>query len=163
MRSILPSLLIAAALLFASPQSLAQQQAIERQMTPEQFQAAGLDRLSPQQLANLNAWLNGKLDVETTKAAQAAKKKVEEENRGFATFGSDEPIQARIVGEFRGFGEGRSYTLDNGQIWRQRDQAKLHGPRLTDPQVTITPSIIGSIWYMKVQGFNTRTEVTRIK
>ena len=37
--------------------AVAQQAPIERQMSPEQFKAAGLDKLSPEELANLNAWL----------------------------------------------------------------------------------------------------------
>ena len=39
------------------------QEAIERQMTPDQFKAAGLDKLSPQELANFNAWLNHTVQV----------------------------------------------------------------------------------------------------
>ncbi|HEY0661132.1 MAG TPA: hypothetical protein VGD21_07425 [Lysobacter sp.] len=136
---------------------------IEQQMTPEQFKAAGLDQLSPEQLANLNAWLNNKLEVETTKAATEAKKKVEDDNRGFFNFGSSEPIVARITGEFRGFGRGRSYTLDNGQVWQQVDDATLAGVRKTDPAVKITPSLIGNSWYMAIDGYNTRAKVQRTK
>ena len=48
---------IAAALALAAPAALAQAK-IEQQMSAEQFKAAGLDQLSPEQLANLNAWLS---------------------------------------------------------------------------------------------------------
>jgi hypothetical protein len=136
---------------------------IEQQMTPEQFKAAGLDQLSPEQLANLNAWLNNKLEVETAKAATEAKEKVEDDNRGFFNFGSSEPIVARITGEFRGFGRGRSYTLDNGQVWQQVDDASLAGVRKADPSVKITPSLIGNSWYMAIDGYNTRAKVQRTK
>ena len=136
---------------------------IEQQMTPEQFKAAGLDQLSPEQLANLNAWLNNKLEVETTKAATEAKKKVEDDNRGFFNFGSSEPIVARITGEFRGFGRGRSYTLDNGQVWQQIDDASLAGVRLDNPEATIKPGLIGNVWYMSVGRYNTRASVKRVK
>lgn len=139
------------------------QPAIERQMTPEQFHAAGLDKLSAQELANLNAWLNKTLDAETTRAATRAKEKVEDENRGFFDFGSDEPIASRISGEFRGFGKNRLYTLDNGQQWRQTDAASLAGVRLDNPGVEITPSLVGNAWYMRVEGYNTRAKVERVK
>src|SRR5262245_28155985 len=33
--------------------------AIQEEMTPEEFKAAGLDKLSPGELAKLNDWLNG--------------------------------------------------------------------------------------------------------
>jgi hypothetical protein len=136
---------------------------IEQQMTPEQLKAAGLDKLSPQELANLNAWLNNTLQVETTKAAKHAKDQVESENRGFFSFGKTDPIVAKVVGEFRGFGKGRSWTLDNGQTWQQVDEATIPGARKDNPQVRITPSIVGNAWYMQVDGFNTRASVKRVK
>ena len=136
---------------------------IEKQMTPEQFKAAGLEKLSPQELANLNAWLNNTLEVETTKAASLAKDKVEQESRGFLAFGKSDPIVAKISGEFRGFARGRTWTLDNGQVWEQMDNASLVGARKADPQVRITPSLIGNNWYMQVDGYNTRASVRRVK
>ena len=155
--------LLAAVILLALAPCAAAQQRIEQQMSPEQFKATGLDRLSPEQLANLNAWLNGKLEIETAKAAETAKKKVVEENRGFAPFGSTEPITGSINGDFRGFGKGRTYTLDNGQVWEQVDDARLAGAHLTNPQVKITPTIAGNTWYLAVKGFNTRAKVQRVK
>ncbi|MFC5577292.1 hypothetical protein ACFPOA_04585 [Lysobacter niabensis] len=151
-----------AALLVVAPGAYAQPP-IEQQMTPEQFKASGLEKLSPQELANLNAWLNNTLEVETTKAATLAKDKVETENRGFLTFGKTDPIVGRIVGEFRGFAPGRSWTLDNGQVWEQVDSASLAGARKTDPQVRITPSVMGNKWYMQIEGYNTRAGVRRVK
>ena len=136
---------------------------IEQQMSPEQFRAAGLDKLSPQELANLNTWLGRTLETETAKAAVAAKKKVEDDNRGFFNFGSTDPIRSAITGEFRGFGQGRTYTLDNGQVWRQIDDASLAGVRLTHPEVVISPSVIGNAWYFAVKGYGTRAKVMRVK
>jgi hypothetical protein len=166
---IIPRAFVLASLLALAPAALAQQAAgasqppIERQMTAEQFKAAGLDKLSADELANLNAWLNRTLEVETTRAATEAKKKVEADNRGFFNFGSTEPVTGRIGGEFRGFGKGRSYTLDNGQVWRQVDNASLAGVRVDNPAVTISPSLIGNSWYLSIEGYNTRAKVQRVK
>jgi len=163
-RSLRP--LVLAALLALAPGAMAQQsiqQPIQQQMTPAQFKAAGLDQLNAEQLANLNAWLNGTIQAEATKAAVTAKKQVEDDNRGFLNFGSSEPLVARMIGDFRGFGSGRSYTLDNGQVWQQTDAASLAGVRLSSPQVKITPSMIGNAWYLQVQGYNTRAKVQRVK
>lgn len=154
--------LMLAALLAAMPAAFAQPP-IEQQMSREQFKATGLDKLSAQELANLNAWLNNTLEIETTKAARLAKEKVETENRGFLSFGKSDPILARIAGEFRGFAKGRSWTLDNGQVWEQVDTATLVGVRKTDPQVRITPSVFGNAWYMQIDGYNTRASVKRTK
>lgn len=156
------SLFFAALLLAAAP-VLAQQQPIETSMTPEEFKAAGLDKLDATELERLNAWLGRAIEGETEKAAASARRKVEDENRGFLSFGSSEPVTGRIAGEFRGFARGREYTLDNGQVWRQIDTASLAGVRRDDPTVRITPSVIGNAWYMTVEGYNTRATVKRIK
>lgn len=151
-----------ACLLAAALPALAQS-TIEKQMTPAEFKAAGLDKLDAEELARLNAWLNRTLDTETTKAATLAKEKVENDNRGFFHFGSADAIDGRISGEFKGFAQNRVYTLDNGQQWRQTDTASLHGVRLDNPQVSIKPGAIGNVWYMKVEGFNTRAKVERTR
>lgn len=167
-RPALSRLLIAAAiaLTLAAPAALAQSK-IEQQMSAEQFKAAGLDQLSPEQLSNLNAWLNRTLDSETTKAVVKAKEEtraqVKHENRGFLGSGSREAVVARMTGPFNGFSRGQTYVLDNGQEWRQDDNADLPGVHLDAPQVRITPSVIGNVWYMAVQGYNTRAKVTRTK
>ena len=136
---------------------------IERQMTPEEFKAAGLDKLTPEELARLNAWLGRTISSEADKAAQAATEKVKHESRGFFDFGSEEPITAHIAGGFRGFAKNRSYTLDNGQVWQQIDDAQLAGVRLENPEVVIKPAMIGNSWYMKVGRYNTRAQVRRVK
>ncbi len=158
----LPRLLVLAAALAALP-ALAAPPPIQQQMSPEEFRAAGLDKLSADELARLNAWLGRTLEVETEKAATAAKKKVEDDNRGFFNFGSTDPVRSSIPGEFRGFANGRTYTLANGQVWRQVDDASLAGVRLTDPEVVITPSKIGNAWYMAVGRYGTRAKVMRTK
>jgi len=159
--SLLRSFVFAALIACALP-ALAQQ-GIERQMTPEEFKAAGLDKLSADELSRLNAWLNRTIDTETVKAATEAKKKVVEEHRGFISFGTTEPISGKMSGEFRGFGKGRQYTLTSGQVWRQVDEASLAGVRLDSPEVKITPSLIGNAWYLAVKGYNTRAKVERVK
>jgi hypothetical protein len=162
--------IIAIALLCALPALAAAQPApqpsdqrpIEQRMTPEQFRAAGLDKLSPEELAALNAWLRGTLQAETTRAAAEAEQKVKDVNRGFFDFGSADPIVARMVGEFRGFQKGQHYTLDNGQVWEQTEAARLAGVKLANPEVAITPGVLG-VWWMKVGNYNTRAKVRRIK
>jgi len=159
---------------FAAPVALAQDAApasvpqasqppIQQQMSPDEFKAAGLDKLSADELARLNAWLGRTIDTQSAKAAALAKDKVVRENRGFLSFGSDEPIVAHLPGEFRGFAKHRIYTLDNGQVWQQIGDEDLPGVRLTNPEVRINPAILGNMWYMKVGRYNTRAQVQRIK
>ncbi|GGK00016.1 hypothetical protein [Luteimonas terricola] len=155
------SIFLAALLFIAAP--AAAQQAIQTQMTPEEFKAAGLDKLSADELERLDAWLNRTIQGETAKAVVDAKEKVVEEQRGFATIGSTEPIESRISGEFRGFAKGNEYTLDNGHVWKQVDDSKLSGVRQDNPAVRLNVSVMGSAWYLKVEGYNTRAKVVRIK
>ena len=159
----LPSLALVAALAFAPLAARAEKKPIEQDMSPQEFKAAGLDKLTPEELAKLNTWLGRKIDTVATEAAAQAKDEVEDENRGFFHFGSDEPIVAHVAGPFRGFAKGREYTLDNGQVWRQTDEATLVGARLENPEVRINPSLIGNSWYLAVKGFNTRAKVERVK
>jgi hypothetical protein len=158
-----------ALLLACSATTFAQSQTppIEQAMTPEEFKAAGLDKLSPDELAHLNAWLGRTITQKTEQAAQTAAvqatEKVKQENRGFFHFGEDTPIDAHMVGDFRGFEKNHTYTLDNGQVWQQVDDAELPGVRLTNPAVDIKPAMVGNTWYMKVGKYNTRAQVKRIK
>ena len=163
--------ILMAALLALPALALAQQAPpIQQAMSPEEFKAAGLDKLSADELARLNAWLNRRVEQETTAAVAAAteqareegRKAVVEENRGFFHFGSSEPINASIEGEFAGFGQGKRYRLDNGQVWQQTDAAKLDGVRRNNPRVTIRPGMLG-VWWMKIDGYNTQAKVQRVE
>ena len=161
----LSALMACAPLAFAQDAATAPgtQPAIQQQMTPEEFKAAGLDKLSADELAHLNAWLGRTIDTQTAKAAADAKQEVEHENRGFFNFGSEEPIVAHLNGEFRSFGKGKVYTLDNGQVWQQIDDAELVVRPLTNPEVNIKPAMVGNSWYMSVGKYNSRAQVRRMK
>ena len=143
---------------------------VEQQMSAQEFKAAGLDKLSAQELAALNAWLQQKVAVETTKAVESAvetakeegRNEVKEKSRGFFSFGSDEPINSTLVGEFKGFAMGKQYTLANGQVWEQIEPASLAGVRKTDPEVSIKPGMFNN-WFMRIKGYNTGAKVRRIK
>lgn len=139
---------------------------LQQQMTPAEFKAAGLDKLSAQELAALNDWLQGKVASETATALEQAKEEGRQEvivkNRGFFDFGSKEPIESTLVGEFTGFAKGRRYVLANGQEWEQTEAASLSGVRLSDPEVKIVPGIMG-VWYLQVGKYNTKAKVRRVK
>ncbi|HEL2978122.1 TPA: hypothetical protein UMB92_000944 [Stenotrophomonas maltophilia] len=163
----------AALLLSLSAPALAQRVVegdLQQQMSPAEFKAAGLDKLSAQELATLNRWLQGKVEAATTQAVAAVRESAREEgrqevivkNRGFFDFGSSEPIVGTLQGEFRGFGKGRIYVLDNGQEWEQTDASTLAGVRKQSPSVSIKPGVMG-VWYMKVDGVNTQPKVRRTK
>ncbi|MBA0097684.1 hypothetical protein WH218_01245 [Stenotrophomonas indicatrix] len=169
-----PRLLACAAVLLSlSAPALAQrvvQGDLQQQMSPAEFKAAGLDKLNAAELATLNRWLQGKVEAATTEAVAAVREEAREEgrqevivkNRGFFDFGSNEPISGVLQGEFRGFGKGRIYVLDNGQQWEQTDATSISGVRKQSPKVSISPGVMG-VWYLKVEGVNTQPKVRRTK
>lgn len=136
-------------------------------MTDAEFKAAGLDKLDAAELAALEAWLQRKVVRETAVAVEEAKqegrKEVQLATRGFFDFGSAEPIVSVLEGEFKGFGKGRDYTLQNGQVWEQVDNATLASVRKTNPAVRITPSRVGNNWFLRIEGYNTAASVRRVK
>jgi len=147
---------------------------LQQQMSPAEFKAAGLDKLSPAELAALNGWLQGKVAAVSADVREQVREQVREEareegrqevivkNRGFFDFGSQEPIESTLVGEFTGFAKGRRYVLANGQEWEQTEAASLSSVRRSAPKVQIRPGIAG-VWYMQVDTFNTRAKVRRVK
>lgn len=159
---------LCAAIALAAVGTVAAQQAppLQEQMSADEFRAAGLDKLSSAELAALNTWLERRVGVETAAAVEQAREEgrraVVEENRGFFHFGSQEPIESTIAGEFTGFGKGRRYTLANGQVWEQTDSARLAGVRRQDIRVRIRPGALGA-WWLKVDGYNTSAKVQRVE
>lgn len=164
------SLLLTATLLLAPAFAAQAQRVVEgdlqQQMSAAEFRAAGLDKLSTDELAALNAWLQGKVREASSSAVEQAREEGRQEvivkNRGFFDFGSSEPIEATLAGEFSGFGKGRQYTLDNGQVWEQTDATSVAGVRKQTPRVKITPGLMG-VWYLQIEGLNTRAKVRRTR
>jgi hypothetical protein len=143
---------------------------LQQQMSPAEFKAAGLDKLSPAELTALNGWLQGKVAAVAADTREQVREQAREEgrqevivkNRGFFDFGSNEPITSTLQGEFRGFGKARKFVLANGQEWEQSDDTVLSGVRKTNPTVSISPGLLG-VWYLRVDGVNTRAKVRRTK
>lgn len=134
---------------------------LEERMTEAEFKAAGLDKLSPEELARLNAFIAG----ETGKAASVLPAATPAQDlRGFdQRTGADGSIYTSITGEFRGWNkQGQRFRMDNGQIWQVTDSTSRLKVNLVNPEIVIEPGALGA-WYMKVVGYNTRARVKRIK
>lgn len=172
----LSRLVLATALSFAlAAPALAQRDAagdLKQRMTPAEFKAAGLDKLSASELAALDAWLQGAPASTAAgssagsdaleQAKEAGRQEVIVKNRGFFDFGSKEPIESTLVGSFNGFAKGKHYLLANGQEWEQTESASLSGVSKDAPAVTIRPGISG-VWYLQIDGYNSRAKVRRVK
>ena len=148
---LLPALL---ALLCGLPAQAQQAAGLQQRMSPSEFKAAGLDKLSPQQLANLDSWLasHGKV---VTKMVSADGQPV-----FYANESKRRPIDAHIVGHFGGWSGHNLVTLDNGQQWQQIGSDQPYCGASDNPAVKIKPSLFGN-WLMVVHGCNDSVHVRR--
>ena len=152
-------------------------------LTPEQFQAAGLDKLTPEQLAALDRFVAGDNEVATAAAVKEAASTsavAKEAASGVAakamapatppkprsllvrllpgTRIEYETVETRIVGEFRGW-EGRArFRLENGQVWRQISGDNYSTPPMPAPRVWIEPGALGA-FFLRIEGVNPRVKV----
>jgi hypothetical protein len=139
---------------------------LEERMSEAEFKAAGLDKLSPEELAALNEWLrNRPASPAAASAAVAPAPSQVEDRRGFSSLdgGSDAPIVSRITGEFNGWdGSGDEIRLDNGQVWKTTDPNARLAVKLTNPVAVIAPGVFNA-WFLKVEGYSSRVRVVRVK
>lgn len=145
----------ALAMLLAALPALAQQfSSLEERMSAADFKAAGLDKLTPQELQFLDAWLRGHEQVKTVSPSGKP-----------VFYPGNQPrdkFTAHMVGDFSGWRGQTVFTLDNGQVWKQAESGAYSCPSVENPQVTIKPMILGS-WLMYVQGCNQSVRVERVK
>ena len=139
---------------------------LEEQMTGKEFAAAGLDRLSQQELDQLNDWIR-RHSVATLASTNSGTKAAEtgEANRGLKTKDDDverSTINATLVGKFTGWDGQTTFKLDNGMIWVQADKDKFHTKEVKNPTVTIEPAMFGS-WRLSVADIDEDCKVKRIQ
>ena len=129
---------------------------LRQQMTPNDFRAAGLDKLSPQELSHLDAWLAGHARPATRMVTRS----------GAPAFYSDKQkrraIDAHLVGHFSGWNGRNLMTLDNGQQWKQVGSDTVTCSASDNAEVRVKPSLFGN-WLMFVDGCNGNVHVKRVR
>ena len=134
---------------------------LEERMTAAEFRAAGLDKLSDQELAALNEWIRMR-----SLAEQEALALAEQQQRRSGPMPIDdmpeEPFEAVIVGPFDGWSGKTEFELDNGMVWQQVGNDRYTTAPMTNPTVMIRPGLFGN-WTLQVEGYNKRTNVRRIR
>lgn len=132
---------------------------LEERMSAKQFRDAGLEKLTDEELAALNAWLQG----QSTTAAPAMMAAPTPESRvGFRESNTGSTVVSYLVGTFTGWDGKTKFELENGQIWQQVEQGRVSGVSIERPQVTIESGMFGS-WKIKIEGLNATTRVKRIQ
>lgn len=130
---------------------------LEERMSAADFAAAGLDNLSPEELARLNEWLRNNVGGSSHGAMPSAQDRI-----GFATPQPSGRVVSQIDGNFKGWSGDTVFRLTNGQVWQQVDSGSRLAVDLESPTVRIQPGLFGS-WEMRVEGYNTRVKVKRLQ
>jgi hypothetical protein len=119
---------------------------LQDMMTAEEFKAAGLDKLSSEELKNLNAWLQGYREAAETKAAEKATEKAAKTSQA-----KMDQILSRVDGTFTGLTGHTIIKLQDGTVWKQANIDDRYRAQVTDhPGVFVTRSVFG--YKMRIEG-----------
>ncbi|HJU37940.1 MAG TPA: hypothetical protein VJ724_00095 [Tahibacter sp.] len=129
---------------------------LEERMKQSEFNAAGLGKLTPDELKALNDWL--RIHGLAPGAPVAKGESVE----FYPVEKEREAIEARIDGKLTGWLGKTVFRLDNGQVWQQAETSQRSDLGLTNPAVRIKPMLLGS-WLMTIEGCGCSLRVKRIK
>jgi hypothetical protein len=129
---------------------------LQQRMSPEEFKAAGLDKLSPDELNNLDNWLSGHGKVVTKVVDQSGKPVF------YPAAEKAGPVQAHVQGSFTGFTGHTQVTLDNNQVWQQSDSTRVSCMASENPKIAIRRSLMGN-WMAAVDGCNDTAPMSRVK
>jgi hypothetical protein len=165
-------LIFGAAVLPAQPEGAAATD-LRRALSPEAFERAGLTKLSAEELAYLEARV--RVRAQAGAAPDQVPMPVAELPQGEEAFGKDEEMQravttlqrvpeeirSRIRGEFKGWRGKTRFTLENGQVWEQTGSG-VFALIADSPAVTIRRGAFGT-YFLKVDGYNSRTKVARVQ
>jgi hypothetical protein len=129
---------------------------VKDMMTPQQFRAAGLTKLTSAELAALDAWVDKYSDIliELSMRAQSPAP------APAAPTTTSAAIESQIDGDFNGWEGETIFKLTNGQIWQQAEYDYEYEYAFM-PEVTIYKT--SACWKMKVEGMDDTVCVKRLK
>lgn len=117
---------------------------VKQALTPQQYSAAGIGKLSPDEQAKLDEYLKNYFSGATQRVAeraatQAVDRAVKEKKAVAPSI-----IESRIVGTFTGWTNRTVFVLENGERWKPLDN-NTHAsfPPTDNPQVYIVRDTFG--------------------
>lgn len=130
-----------------TPAPLAENASLKQLMTPEEFKAAGLNKLSPDQLAHLERFLQGYHEQTVQQVAKATEERVNPApKRNQAT--RSPVVENAINGPFEGLTGRTRVVLKNGSIWQQANENDKFRCHLDSPDVVLVRNIAGYKMYV---------------
>jgi hypothetical protein len=135
---------------------------VKKAMSAEDYETAGLLKLSNEERAELDKFLRGFLSSGNEPAAKKAATRPAEEavkeedatplpveeavKEQKAT--ASEVIQSRLVGPFTGYDGHSTFTLENGQVWTQSQPDSAVFKKVDSPPVLILKDNVGYRMYI---------------
>ncbi|WP_460726410.1 hypothetical protein [Lysobacter rhizosphaerae] len=148
---------------------------LEQRLSPEEMHEAGLDTLTPAQLAALNRLLVEKAATPaaatpasapartaaaTDQSADPSADQSADQSRTYVGL-DDRPIHSRVKGSVAGWEPGTVFALENGQQWKVlKGSMKLRAP-MEAPEIVLVPGIAGR-WFLQVDEDLPKARVYRI-
>lgn len=116
---------------------------IQEMMSPEEFKAAGLNKLSPDELQKLDAWLQGYRQVTEKAAEKKATARAERTKM--------DVLVSRVDGTFNGLTGRTIIRLEDGTAWKQANADDRYRPKNTDhPAAVVIHGVFG--YKMQLEG-----------
>ncbi|MBT8047105.1 MAG: hypothetical protein HKO99_11610 [Xanthomonadales bacterium] len=151
-------------LLMASAATAKDAPPVNSLMTPEDYTASGLEKLSDAERAHLSEWLEryrqGAVIGPVVKKAPSEMNEQEKVQAEKEKQEKDKEIMAKVIPAFRGWSGKTVFRLDNGQTWQQRQAGRLRYSD-GDSRVVIRRNIIGK-YIMKHEDSGRAIGVERI-
>ena len=119
---------------------------IKEVMSPEEFKAAGLNKLSGDELQKLDAWLQGYRQVTEQAAEKKATAKASAESHAKMDL-----LVSRVDGTFNGLMGRTVIRLEDGTVWRQANADDRYRAKVTDhPAAAVIHGVFG--YKMRIEG-----------
>jgi hypothetical protein len=119
---------------------------IKEVMSPEEFKAAGLNKLSAEELQKLDAWLQGYRQVTEQAAEKKATAKASAESHAKMDL-----LVSRVDGTFQGLTGRTIIRLEDGTAWKQANADDRYRAKVTDhPAAAVIHGVFG--YKMRIEG-----------
>ena len=119
---------------------------IKEVMSPEEFKAAGLNKLSADELQKLDAWLQGYRQVTEQAAEKKATAKASAESHAKMDL-----LVSRVDGTFQGLTGRTIIRLEDGTVWKQANADDRYRSKVTDhPAAAVIHGVFG--YKMRIEG-----------
>ena len=134
---------------------------LEETMRPEEFKAAGLDKLSEDEIQHLDAYLQGYRESAKKKATEQAQAKAQEEIKKATVKATEEAnknartkldsLVSRVDGSIDGVKGHAVIRLEDGTVWKQVNPDDHYRATVTDhPAAVVLHTTFG--YKMRIEG-----------